>query len=173
MGKQLIDYSAGVPRASAVKAAGFAGAVRYVSPARDAWMKGKPIRKPEADDYQAHGLELVSIYQNLKEDWRRGRTGGVVDATDAVMYHLEAGGPKGAVIYCAIDSNPSPEEFRSHALPYIEGFWDTLATLGYRRGVYCNTKVMGWLEGRNFTDFLWWKHGWGSDARLGGAAIHQ
>ena len=40
MGKQLIDYSAGVPRASAVKAAGFAGAVRYVSPARDAWMKG-------------------------------------------------------------------------------------------------------------------------------------
>ena len=173
MGKQLIDYSAGVPRASAVKAAGFAGAVRYVSPARDAWMKGKPIRKPEADDYQAHGLELVSVYQNLKEDWRRGRTGGVVDATDAVMHHLEAGGPKGAVIYCAIDSNPTPEEFRSHALPYIEGFWDTLATLGYRRGVYCNTKVMGWLEGRNFTDFLWWKHGWGSDARIEGAAIHQ
>lgn len=173
MGKQLIDYSAGVPRASEVKRAGFAGAVRYVSPARDAWMKAKPIRKPEADDYKAHGLELVSIYQNLKEDWRRARTGGVVDAADAVAYHLEAGGPKGAVIYCAIDSNPSPEEFRSHALPYIEGFWDTLEALGYRRGVYCNTKVMGWLEGRKFTDFLWWKHGWGSDARTEGAALHQ
>ena len=65
MGRQLIDYSAGIPRASEVKRAGFAGAVRYVSPARAAWMLGKPIKKAEAEDYKAHGLELVSVYQNL------------------------------------------------------------------------------------------------------------
>ena len=43
MPKLLIDYSAGVPSAAAVKAAGYVSAVRYVSPPRASWMAGKPI----------------------------------------------------------------------------------------------------------------------------------
>ena len=173
MGKQLIDYSAGVPSAKAIKDAGFVGAVRYVSPARDSWMAGKPIRKREADDFKAHGLEVVSVYQNLKEDWKRGRTGGVVDATDAIIHHLAAGGPKGAAIYCAIDSNPTVSEYNAIAVQYIIGFWDTLKAAGYRPAVYCNTKVYAWLHEDGHKDFLWWKHGWGSDSTIEGAALHQ
>ena len=41
----VIDFAAGVPSASAVKRAGHIGAVRYLSPPRAAWMKGKPIHK--------------------------------------------------------------------------------------------------------------------------------
>jgi len=78
--RDVIDYSAGVPAASGVKAAGFAGAVRYVSPPRDGWMKGKPLRRDEADDYRAQGLDVASNWQYGKRDFDRGFDGGGADA---------------------------------------------------------------------------------------------
>ena len=41
----IIDFSAGVPSARAIKAAGHLGAIRYVSQRRPGaeWMKGKPV----------------------------------------------------------------------------------------------------------------------------------
>ncbi|RYG87306.1 MAG: twin-arginine translocation signal domain-containing protein, partial [Alphaproteobacteria bacterium] len=41
----LLDYAAGVPSAQAIKAAGYAGAIRYVSDRRPGadWMVGKPV----------------------------------------------------------------------------------------------------------------------------------
>ena len=73
----LVDYSGGVPSASAIKQAGHLGAVRYVSDRRpDAtWMVGKPMRRSEADSLTSAGLEVVSNYQFGKGTTRTGEAG--------------------------------------------------------------------------------------------------
>ena len=52
----VLDYSAGVPQAAAVRDAGYDGAVRYISPPRADWMRGKPIQVVQ-DVVDAHGAE--------------------------------------------------------------------------------------------------------------------
>src|SRR3546814_6142054 len=61
----LLDYAAGVPSAQAIKAAGYAGAIRYVSDRRPGadWMVGKPVLARETDALTAAGLQVVSCYQ--------------------------------------------------------------------------------------------------------------
>ena len=57
-----LDYAAGVISAADIRAAGAAGAIRYVSDRRPggAWMLGKPIQLPEARDLYHNGLKIVS-----------------------------------------------------------------------------------------------------------------
>lgn len=66
----LLDYAAGVIPASAIRASGASGAIRYVSDRRPggAWMLGKPIQLPEARDLYQGGLKIVSCYQFGKAD---------------------------------------------------------------------------------------------------------
>ena len=58
----LLDYAAGVIKASDIRAAGAHGAIRYVSDRRPGgqWMLGKPIQLPEARDLYQSGLKIVS-----------------------------------------------------------------------------------------------------------------
>ena len=49
----VLDYSAGVPPAAAIRAAGHDGVIRYISPPRAGWMLGKPIQKTELGDLMA------------------------------------------------------------------------------------------------------------------------
>ena len=60
----LLDYAAGVIPASQIRAAGAAGAIRYVSDRRPGgnWMLGKPIQLAEAQDLHGSGLKIVSCY---------------------------------------------------------------------------------------------------------------
>lgn len=64
----ILDYSAGVPPAAAIRAAGHDGVIRYISPPRASWMLGKPIQRPELDGLQAHGLGVAFVWQFGKED---------------------------------------------------------------------------------------------------------
>src|SRR6516225_3494871 len=78
----LLDYAAGVIPAADLKAAGAAGAIRYVSDRRPGgdWMKGKPIQLQEARDLYQNGLKIVSCYQFGKQgsaDWLGGQDAGV------------------------------------------------------------------------------------------------
>ncbi|WP_315120564.1 glycoside hydrolase domain-containing protein, partial [Corynebacterium matruchotii] len=63
----VLDYSAGVPQAAAVRDAGYDGAVRYISPPRADWMRGKPIQRAEIDDFHVHGLDVAFVWQYGKE----------------------------------------------------------------------------------------------------------
>lgn len=166
---ELADYSAAPIAASALKAAGFGGAVRYISPARANWMKGKPMSKAEVADFKRHGLEIVMVWQHLKEDWRRGRAGGVADAKAAVAKAAELGAPHDSVIYMAIDSNPNLWEWNNIAVEYVRG---AQSVLGSRLGLYCNTKCKAWGV-EDGISFWWWKHNWGSDGDVSGCHIHQ
>ena len=140
----VIDFAAGVPSASAVKRAGHIGAVRYLSPPRAAWMKGKPIHKKEVDDYKKNGLELAYVWQFGKEaapDVRRGRAGGIADAK-AAQKQLDAIGDPKAPVFFAIDYDISVEEWNRVGAEYFRGVNSVLGV--QRTGIYGHSRVCHW-----------------------------
>lgn len=162
VGDLFVDYSAGVPSAQSVKSSGFAGAMRYISPARDAWMKGKPLSKAELDDYKANGMNVGFIWQNLKNDWTAGYVGGVADAKAAQKKMEELGYPD-AVIYCAIDNNLAQSSkdalgvWNKTAAEYVRGFQSVIGR--ERTGVYANYFVISWAIEDKLGSY-YWQHNW-------------
>ena len=164
-GDLLVDYSAGVPSARAVKDAGFRGAVRYVAPARESWMKGKPLTRGEAEDYKREGLAVVSNWQfgkggNDTSDWIRGAEGGRVDAQKAIQMHRDAGGPEGAPIYFSVDAAPTDWHIANQVLPYLRAAQDVIGK--DRMGVYCNPVVLNRCLEAGIGSWFW-EHGWGGN----------
>lgn len=170
----LIDYSAGVPAASAVRDAGYKGVVRYCSEPRAAWMHGKPLTRGEAEDMRSAGLQIVSCYQYGKgegSDWKGGYDAGVRHATSGLRLHRAAGGPDSAPVYMSIDSDPTPGEINDHVLPFLRG---CESVLGHARtGVYCNAPTIDRALAAGLGNF-YWQHDWGSAGRVHDAAhLHQ
>ena len=164
-GDLLVDYSSGVPNARSVKDAGFRGAVRYTSPAREAWMKGKPLSRSEADDYKREGLAIVSNYQfakggNTTSDWLRGYDGGKSDALVGIHLHNEAGGHPLAPIYVSVDAAPTQWMIDNQVLPYLRAWQEALGK--ERLGVYCNPTVLEACLKAGIGSWFW-EHGWGGD----------
>src|ERR1700744_1856206 len=100
----LLDYAAGVIPADQIRAAGAAGAIRYVSDRRPggAWMLGKPMQLNEARALHQRGLKIVSCYQYGKEssaDRLGGQSAGVQHAKRGWQLHTAAGGPGHGPIY--------------------------------------------------------------------------
>lgn len=170
VGDIVVDYSAGVPAAADVKKAGYKGAVRYISPARDAWMKGKPMSKREFDDYKSNGLQVAFVFQNLKQDWSRGRNGGIEDAK-AAKKHIEMLGAPDAVVYCAIDHNLADKStdavkiWNSTAAKYIQGFQSVMGR--EKTGIYANNLCISWAIEDNLGTY-YWQHDWSNDIPVNG-----
>lgn len=175
----VLDYAAGVPSASAVKAAGHIGAVRYVSqprPGTESWMIGKPVKLSETRDFAAHGLYTASVYQFGKADtadWLLGAAGATTHAPQAISLHRAAGGPAGVPIYVAIDDNPTRTQYLNQIKPYLRAFATALAGAGYRLGVYGNYSTIDWAIADGLGDY-YWQHNWGSGGRIHPQAhLHQ
>lgn len=142
----VIDYSAGVPSAQAVKRAGHVGAVRYISPPREAWMKGKPVHRQEIDDYDAHGLKTAMVWQFGKvknPDVMRGYDGGVADA-QAAQAHLINIRCAGHPVFFAVDFDIDRGQWDSTARAYFEG---AASVIGKQRvGIYGHADVVRWAR---------------------------
>jgi hypothetical protein len=173
----LLDYAAGVIKASDIRAAGANGAIRYVSDRRPggAWMLGKPIQLPEARDLYQNGLKIVSCYQYGKEDnadWLGGQAAGVQHAKRGWQLHVAAGGSYGAPIYASIDDDPTLDQYKQQVAPYLRG-WESV--LGHQRvGVYANAQTIDWAVQEGLGSYFW-QHNWGSPKGYThpAAALHQ
>lgn len=170
----LLDYAAGVIPASEIRAAGAAGAIRYVSDRRPgaAWMLGKPIQLPEAQDLHSNGLKIVSNYQYGKQDtadWLGGQNAGVEHAKRGWQLHTAAGGPVNAPIYVSIDDDPSLEQYHQQVAPYLRG-WESV--IGHEHtGVYANSKTIDWAL-QDGLGCYFWQHNWGSPPGYTHPAAH-
>lgn len=170
----LLDYAAGVLKASDIRAAGAIGAIRYVSDRRPggAWMLGKPIQLAEARDLYQSGLKIVSNYQYGKQDtadWLGGQNAGVAHAKRGWQLHIAAGGSHGAPIYASIDDDPTYEQYTQQVAPYLRG-WE--AVLGHQRvGVYGNSKTIEWAIQDGLGAYFW-QHNWGSPGKVAHPAAH-
>ncbi|WP_075725286.1 DUF1906 domain-containing protein [Corynebacterium aquilae] len=175
---KVLDYSAGVPSGRAVAAAGYIGAVRYVSTARPgaAWMLGKPVRRTETNDFAANKLSIASVYQfgvGPTADWRAGAAGAAQHVPQAIALHRAAGGPINRPIYMAIDDNPTRAQYLQQIKPFLVASQTALAAAGYQLGVYGNYNVVDWCVNDGIGQF-YWMHDWGSQGRIHPRAnIHQ
>ena len=170
----LLDYAAGVIPATAIRASGAIGAIRYVSDRRPdgSWMLGKPIQLPEARDLYQNGLKIVSCYQYGKQDsadWLGGQNAGVQHAKRGWQLHLAAGGSNGAPIYASIDDDPSYDQYRQQVAPYLKA-WESV--LGHQRvGVYANAQTIDWAIHDGIGSYFW-QHNWGSPKGFTHPAAH-
>src|SRR3984885_4053068 len=170
----LLDYAAGVIRATDIRASGAVGAIRYVSDRRPggAWMLGKPIELPEARDLYGSGLKIVSCYQYGKQDsadWLGGQDAGVRHAQRGWQLHVAAGGSYGAPIYASIDDNPTPDQYSQLVAPYLRG-WESV--VGPQRvGVYANAPTIERARQDGLGSY-YWQHNWGSPQGFVHPAAH-
>jgi hypothetical protein len=175
---ELIDFSAALIDAQAIKDAGYAGVIGYFSASRPGANFGaKPLPRDYCDRLRALGLEIVTNYQYGKDDtadWKGGYDAGVYHAKIALANHFAAGGPGYRPLYSSVDSNPTLDEWNSQIAPFLRG-WAAVVGLEWT-GMYANARCIDWaLEDGVATWF--WQHNWSGDPAINGdhpaAHIHQ
>lgn len=140
----VIDFSAGVPSALAVKSAGHIGAVRYISPPRESWQKGKPAQPKEKRAYDDAGLKMAYVWQYGKDkdaDVRGGRAGGIADAK-AAQKQLDLLGVPDAPVFFAVDFDITLKEWNTFGVEYFKGVNSVLGK--QRTGIYGHSRVCYW-----------------------------
>lgn len=149
-GLRLIDFATRLVSPERIKAAGYDGALVYVSELRPgATFDFKPVSREFADGMRAAGLHLVSCYQygkpgwvNSPSDFTRGYDGGVADAQTALRLHNAAGGPDTAPIFFSVDEPIDDKVWKSLALPWFRGLNSVLGV--QRTGIYGGVRELGW-----------------------------
>ena len=152
-GLRLIDFATRQVSPEQIKAAGYDGALVYVSELRPgATFDFKPVTRDFTDRMRANGLHVVSIYQygkpgwvNSPSDFTRGFDGGVADAQTALRLHGAAGGPATAPIYFSVDEPLDYGTWKSVALQWFRGLNSVLGV--ERTGIYGGVNELGWAIG--------------------------
>jgi hypothetical protein len=185
-GLQLIDFTERLVPADQIAAAGYAGALVYVSELRPgATFDFKPVTREYADALRAVGLQIVSCYQYGKPGWptpsdyTRGYDGGVADAQTALRLHGAAGGPDSAPIFFSVDEDIDLSTWKSLAVAWFRGINSVLGV--GRTGVYGSSRVCGWaladgVIGRSTTPghaWAWQTKAWSHGEREPAAVLYQ
>ncbi|WP_307856828.1 DUF1906 domain-containing protein [Mycolicibacter acidiphilus] len=147
---QLIDFADRLVDPEQIRAAGFDGALVYVSELRPgATFDFKPVTRDYTDRLRATGLQVVSCYQygkpgwvNSPSDFTRGYDGGVADARTALRLHTAAGGPDTAPIFFSVDEDIDAKTWKAQALQWFRGINSVLAV--ERTGIYGGARQLGW-----------------------------
>jgi hypothetical protein len=173
---RLIDFSERLVAPDEIKAAGFDGALVYVSELRPgADFDFKPVTREYADALRAAGLHVVSCYQYGKPGWptpsdyTRGYDGGVADAQTALRLHAAAGGPDSAPIFFSVDEDIDANTWKSVAVQWFRGINSVLGA--DRTGIYGHSRACGWaiadgVVGPSTAAGHWWA--WQTKAWSGG-----
>ncbi|MGC5249477.1 glycoside hydrolase domain-containing protein [Gordonia sp. DT219] len=183
----IIDTAAGFPSAAAIKAAGHAGIIAYVSPSRPGSnFAGKPITRAVADAYRAAGLDVAAVWQYGKpggtapSDWTTGREGGKRMAAQALSLARAAGMPGWCPIYFAVDENITIDQWNATAADFFRGCGDAIGREWV--GIYGSSRVCSWaiedgvIGGSTRPGsgpWAWVTRAWSDDDGRGYAALYQ
>ena len=176
----VIDTAAGFPSAAAIKAAGHAGILAYVSPSRPGSnFPGKPITKAIADSYRANGVQVAAVWQYGKpngsapSDWTTGYEGGKRMAAEALQRSRAAGMPGYCPIYFAVDENITLAQWNSTAVQFFRGCCDAIGREWV--GIYGSSRVCSWAIEDAAVDprWVWVTRAWSDDDGKGYAALYQ
>ncbi|MGV0634605.1 DUF1906 domain-containing protein [Mycolicibacillus trivialis] len=182
----LIDYAMRQIPAQAIRAAGHAGVINYVSTSRPGSNFGaKPITRPYAQSLTAAGLVIVSNYQYGKpggtapSDFTRGYAGGVSDARTGWQIHTAAGGGQSAPIFFSVDDDIDRHTWDTVALQWFRGINSVLGV--QRTGIYGGIKACQWAAesgviGNSKTPgrrWAWQTRSWSNGQIFPGAVLYQ
>jgi hypothetical protein len=183
---QLIDFTERLVAPEQIKAAGYAGALVYVSELRPgADFDFKPVTREYADAMRAAGLQVVSCYQYGKPGWptpsdfTRGYAGGVADAQTALRLHGAAGGPDTAPIFFSVDEDIDSQTWKALAVEWFRGIGSVLGV--ERTGIYGHASACGWAIGDGVIGsstspghrWAWQTKAWSQGAREPAAVLYQ
>jgi hypothetical protein len=183
---QLIDFAEHLVPPEQIKAAGYAGAVVFVSESRPgANFDFKPVTRAYTDALRANGLHVVSNYQYGKPGWptpsdyTRGYDGGVADATTALALHTAAGGPASAPIFFSVDEDIDLTAWNSLAAPWFRGINSVLGV--DRTGIYGHANACAWagadgVIGQSSSPgyrWAWQTRAWSHGEREPSAVLYQ
>ncbi len=186
-GIQLIDFAERLVTPEQIKAAGFGGALVYVSELRPgATFDFKPVTREFADGLRALGLQVVSCYQfgkpgwvNSPSDFTRGYDGGVADAQTALRLHAAAGGPDSAPIFFSVDEPIDAGTWKSLGIKWFQGINSVLGVA--RTGIYGGRDQCGWavadgVVGQSSSPgfrWAWQTRAWSAGQREPAAVLFQ
>ena len=182
----LIDFAQRLVPADQIAAAGYAGAVVFVSESRPgANFDFKPVTRAYADSLRAAGLHVVSNFQYGKPGWpdpsdyTRGFDGGVADAQSALNLHAAAGGPASAPIFFSVDEDIDAATWKSTVLQWFRGINSVLGAP--RTGIYGHARACTWAAdddviGHSSTAgyrWAWQTRAWSRGERAPAAVLYQ
>lgn len=137
-----IDYSFQRPAPAAIKAAGIAGVIRYVTG------KDKALSATEAQSLRANGLWIGLVHEGAAGDALLGRQKGVEDtladthALDLILC------PRSAVVFYACDTFATVDQVR----PYFQGVHSIAARpVGWYGGLGVGLQ----LHAEGLVDYVW------------------
>ncbi len=183
---KLIDFTERLVAPESIKAAGFDGALVYVSELRPgATFDFKPVTREYADALRNAGLHVVSCYQYGKPGWptpsdfTRGYDGGVADAQTALRLHAAAGGPDTAPIFFSVDEDINADTWKNTASQWFRGINSMLGTA--RTGIYGHNRACGWAIGDGVIGYsttpgyrwAWQTKAWSQGKREPAAVLYQ
>ncbi|WP_409427734.1 DUF1906 domain-containing protein [Mycobacterium sp. SMC-11] len=186
-GLQVIDFAHRLVSPEQIKAAGFDGALVYVSELRPgATFDFKPVTRDYADGLRAAGLQVASCYQFGKPGWTqspsdftRGYDGGVADAQTALRLHAAAGGPPSAPIFFSVDEDIDAATWQNVAVKWFRGINSVLGV--DRTGIYGGARQCSWaindgVIGRSTSPghrWAWQTRAWSHGDREPAAVLFQ
>ncbi|WP_433563288.1 DUF1906 domain-containing protein [Nocardia sp. CA-151230] len=104
-----LDYAAGRPAPSAIRAAGYDFVIRYLSDGGPT-LPGKLLTPAEADGLRAQGISIVSNWETTAARMLDGYGAGVTDARAALAQVLRCGGRADRPIYFSADFDATPQQ---------------------------------------------------------------
>ena len=128
-----IDYAAGDPQPSRLKAAGVNFVCRYVS------TPGNPknLRPSEAKRLRDAGIDVVVVFETTATRALAGKAAGAFDAKRALAQARDCMPQEKSPIYFAVDYDASRAEVDGPIADYFSGVRAALnGAAGYRIGVY-------------------------------------
>ncbi|GIH20654.1 glycoside hydrolase domain-containing protein [Rugosimonospora africana] len=162
-----VDYSTSRPGATALKAAGYTFACRYLAAGSKKNAK-KALTKTEADGLRAAGIDVVSNWEIVEAAALKGRAQGVADAKAAVAKHNACGGPPGRPIYFSVDfdipdfapASKDPRAKLGAVAPYFDGILSVLGPA--RTGAYGGYWAISRLFDAKLIRWGWQAYAWSS-----------
>lgn len=142
------DYSAGYPGATALKAAGFEGAIRYIGEGTS----GKRLSAAERADFAAHGLQYLLACEFDTHDAEGGYNRGQQYAVDALADARYKGVPDSVGIACAADEHLTTAQIPT-AVEFARGFRDTIGQA--RTGVYGFSEFVAAVHAAGIGSWYW------------------
>ncbi|MEU0539479.1 DUF1906 domain-containing protein [Nocardia sp. NPDC005978] len=164
-----LDYAAGRPGASAIRAAGFDFVVRYLSSGGPS-LPGKLLTPAEAEDLRAHGVSIVSNWETTAARMLDGYGAGVTDARTALAQVLRCGGRPDRPIYFSADFDATPQQ-QGAINAYLEGAATVLggANVGIYGGYWPVTRALD----AGVADWAWQTVAWSGSNREPRAQLLQ
>jgi hypothetical protein len=135
-----------VVSSSEMRAMGLSYCVRYFSQ-----YPSKNLTRGEVVDLGQNGLNLVAVYEDDINDWKRGYDGGKDNAVRFLNQAQAVGMPNTRPSYFAVDTDIDPNNSTLHS--YFRGISDVLGS--GRRGAYASTGVLRALRNEGLIDYTW------------------